>query len=713
MSEIQDNNSIDEEINVDENEQPVFFTEVGEGEESAARVGRNILPTGKYGKIKAFFDKYWLYFAAPILICGLFGCVLYLYNVYPFSETTMSNYDLLAQICPFYEHFFDVIEGRSSLFYSTSIIGGADVFGTLAYCAVSPFTFLFLLCGKGNVYYAISFVLPIKLSCVALSAIYFFKKKFKNVPDHFVLTISILYAYCGYTFVANTYINWVDFLIYMPFVILGFETLVKDGKLLYFSIAYALMIYTCFSISCFALFIIYLIFIAYVVIVGGGKFSRFELLARMCLALAVAVALALPIMIPSFKAYMQSGRNTGLFENMDKALDATHLYAKTSYILSDALFAMLTVFYFIKYGFKNKISVFYLVTLILIMMPVFVDEVCNLLNFGSYMSYALRFGFLNASFMLYMSGIVLDGLNIGNPKNKVLGTVLTVVYLSLAALAITFIILYNNAVTKENLFDFSSKYAHSIGGLEVIAPVFGVIALLLIVAAFFYRFRIAYFKAMAFALVAVFAVQVAFYNIHIVKGNKFNPVRYEQYEEIFTSGHYEDVFDKADEQYGLPHTDYYRIKDYDSAISNDAPFTTHTSSYSVFSSVIDKKNLAATKFFNYGGNNINSIESKGGLFFGDALLGYKYYFLHNDGKVHASESRSYNVRLEDTQQSYFAAGLNTLVFPNAYYVNGANLNFGDNYMNNLSLLYNFLGGEGQLFDDYDIKPLSIDYDEER
>ena len=199
--------------------------------------------------IKSFFDANWLYFAAPLLICGLFMCVLYIYDVYPFSHTTMSNYDLLAQICPFFEHFYDVLEGKSSLFYSTAIIGGADVFGTLAYCAVSPFTFLFLLCGKGNVYYAVSFVLPIKLSCVSLSAIYFFKKKFKNVSDPVLLTVAILYAFCGYTFVANTYINWVDFLIYMPFVILGFEKLVKTGKMLYFSIAYALMIYTCFSIS--------------------------------------------------------------------------------------------------------------------------------------------------------------------------------------------------------------------------------------------------------------------------------------------------------------------------------------------------------------------------------------------------------------------------------------------------------------------------------
>ncbi|MBP5177479.1 MAG: YfhO family protein [Clostridia bacterium] len=660
-----------------------------------------------------FFDDYWLYFAAPLLICGLFFCVLYAYDVFPFSHTTMANYDLLAQICPFLEHFFDVFDGKSSLFYSTAVIGGADVFGTLAYCAVSPFTFLFLVFGKGNAYYAVSFVLPIKLSVVAIAAVYYFKKSFKKVPDHIVLTVAILYAYCGYTFVANTYINWLDFLIYMPFVMLGFKKLVADGKMLYFSVSYALMIYACFSIASFAMFIVFLILVAYAVIVGGGKTTRAELIAKMCLSLAVAVALALPIMVPALKAYMQSGRNTGLFENMDNDLDATHLYAKTSYILSDALFCFLTIAYFIKNGFKKRISVFYLVALIIMMMPVFVDEVCNLLNFGSYMSYALRFGFLSAAFMLHLSGETLDTLDIKKPRNAVAAVITFVVYVALCVAAIVFMILFNNAVTKENLYDFSSKFAHSIGGLEVIAPVFGVIAALLIIAAFFYRFRVTYIKAMIFALIAVFAVQAACYNVHLVKGNTFNPVRYDQFKEIFTSGKYSEAFGSADEEYDLPPAKYFRIKDYDAAISNDAPFTTHTESFSVFSSVIDKKNLAATKFFGYGGNNINSIESKNGLFFGDALLGYKYYFLHNDQKTHSSESRAYNVRLKDTQQSYFAAGLNTLVFPNAYYVKSGDLAFSDDYYDNMSKLYSFLGGEGELFDDYEIENSAITYDVEK
>ena len=637
----------------------------------------------------------------PVLICALFFGVLYAYNVYPFSKTCMSNYDLLAQICPFLEHFYDVLDGKSSLFYSTAIIGGTDVFGTLAYCAVSPFTFLFLLCGRGNVYYAVSFVLPIKLSCVAVSAVFFIKKTFKEIPDHITLAVSILYAYCGYTFVANTYINWVDFLIYMPFVVMGFKALVTRGKIRYFAVSYALMIYTCFSIACFALLMVYVILIGYMLIVVPSK-DRKRLLVRACLALVCAVALSLPITVPSLKAYITSGRNTGLFENLGKDLDAKHLYAKTSYVLSDTLFLMATIFYFITCKFKKKTDWFYLFVGVIIMLPVMIDEVCNLLNFGSYMSYALRFGFLNAAYGLYMTCLLLVKLKNQKSRGKVWSFVGTLVFLLLAVAVVVFVISFNDEVTSQNLFDFSSKFAHSLGGLEVIAPVFGVIAGLLVVAFLFYLLKVGNVNFIVFALIGVFAVQVAFYNVHLVKGNKFNPVRYEQYNAIFNK--VADVYEDG--------TEYYRIKDYDAAISNDAPFTTHTSSFSVFSSVIDKTNLTATTFFGYGGNKINSIESKGGLFFGDALLGYKYYFLHNDGKHHASEDRSYNRVLTDTQLSYFVAGQNDLVFPNAYFVNNGGLSFGDDYFENMQALYTFLGGEGQLFDEYEIPLSKISYDEQ-
>ena len=88
-----------------------------------------------------------LYGGVALFILAVFAVMLYHYGIYPFGDYSMSSYDMNAQVAPFIEHFYDVIDGKSSLFYSYAIAGGADVFGTLAYCCISPFTFLFLFFG--------------------------------------------------------------------------------------------------------------------------------------------------------------------------------------------------------------------------------------------------------------------------------------------------------------------------------------------------------------------------------------------------------------------------------------------------------------------------------------------------------------------------------------------------------------------------------------
>lgn len=679
-----------------------------EGDNGEPSVVENVVKSDVFDVIKKHFDKFWLYYALPVIICALFFAVLKASNIYPFSHNCISSYDLLAQICPFLEHFYDVFDGKSSLTYSTAIMGGADVFGTLAYCAISPFTFVFLLFGKGNVYYAASFVMPLKLSCIALSSAYFLRKYFKNIPEVIVLVLSLLYAYSGYMFVANTYINWLDFLIYMPFVISGFMRLVKERKIRYFAIFYALMIYTCFSIACFALLIVFLILVCYAVIVPE-RAERADVLAKTCFSLVVAVGLSLPLMVPAFFAYVRSGRNTGIFENLWNDLSYQHLYSKLTYIVADTAFVALSLIYFFKNGVKESLDKFLAVTGILLFVPIFIDESCNLLNAGSYMSYSLRFGFLTTPYGLYISARLLNGLDFSAESEKesdksLLGKyaknkIASVCFFALAFLATAFFIVFGAKILNgEDVYNtlkdgeknnFASVFAHSVGGVEYIAPLALAVAIVIFVGAVLYKKKLLDFKKLSCAVVVLLSVQVAFYNMFLVAGNAFNPVRYDQYNAIVK---------KINETYEPNGKGYYRIKDYNDALTNDAAFSTHTNCFSVFSSVIDRDNFKAPLFFNYDGNKVNCMKSSGGLFFGDCLLGYKYYYIHNDGNYHSSQSRSYNKLLEDTQQQYFAAVENTICFPNAYTVNSSDLVFDGTNYENLGKLYKFLGGEGELFD---------------
>lgn len=367
----------------------------------------------------AFLRKNYAYMIAPLFVGVLYIMALWQGEVYPFGKYTAASYDFSAQICPFIEHLFDVMQGKSSLTYTYALVGGVDVVGTFLYFFVSPFSFLFLLFGDGRVAHASSFVMFFKLCTMAFAGTWFAKKLFKEIPDYLCAAVGVVYTYCGYTFVANTYINWLDFLIYLPFCTGAFKHFVKTENFWPFAILMSACIYTCFSLACFSMFIAFPTLIMYGVFCAEeGKKKKF--IAYLCLAFVVAVLAALPVLLPALAAYMRSGRGGGLFDNFwvgykisDKTGEflefntasfttsaQTALYRKWSYILADSVFVCLTVIWFCRKGFKEPLSKFMAVAGIFTLLPTLVDEAMLLMNMGSYMSYALRFGHLNALYFL-------------------------------------------------------------------------------------------------------------------------------------------------------------------------------------------------------------------------------------------------------------------------------------------------------------------------
>ena len=225
--------------------------------------------------MKNFFRKFYPYFAACGLVLALYLALLAMFQIYPFGKYSIASYDLSAQICPFIEHIFDVMNGRSSLFYTHAIAGGADMFGSLAYFIVSPFSPLFLVFGEGMVAEAAVLVLGLKVVLLAFVGTWFASTQF-NIHKLACACVGVLYAYCGYMFVANTYINWLDILLYMPFLVWAFKRFVATEKFWAFSALMAGCVYASFSIACFSMFTVYPVLVAYAFFcIEKGKRLRF------------------------------------------------------------------------------------------------------------------------------------------------------------------------------------------------------------------------------------------------------------------------------------------------------------------------------------------------------------------------------------------------------------------------------------------------------
>lgn len=695
--------------------------------------------------------------AATLIIFGLHFFLLYCYDVYPFSDRVPSQYDLLAQIVPFAEHFFDVIEGNGSLFYSWRIGGGMDVFGTLVYCAVSPFTFLFWLMGEGNAWYAAAWMLPAKMSCIAASAIVMIRLCFPRMEKSVTLPVALLYAYCGYVFVANTYINWMDFLIWLPLTVPAFRYMLRTGRIVWLSVLIACCIYTCFSIACFSMLISYPICVVYAFL-AVDQSKRKEYLVRISLCYFCGVAAALPVLLPALFVYLESGRNTGLFDSLWNELSAQSYYRKLSYVFSDAFFLVLTFYYFCKNRLVTKESRFLLVAGILIMMPVLVDECCILLNMGSYMSYALRFGFLNAVYELYLACLVLQdfrfrGRVIFDGKTKkgytmsevktervpkengtgiwkkpldflgrhrsglILGGFLAAAALAVVVVIETFFISQGRdwidfslmpplsallESAKDASENFASSFAHSTGGLEGILVLFCVVGVLSVLSIVLYERRSVHSLWLYGGMAFVLAAQIFFYGAVLVGGNVFNPVRYRQYDVLY---------EKAMETEEQPPYEF-RVKDYQASLSDNQPLYTDSASYSVFSSMTSEDNFLFNRVFGMGGNGVNTVKSRGGNLLGNCLIGNKYYFYQSEYGLSEEErpTLDHDYLEEVARDEDFILYRNSAVFPSAYTVPSGRLETTgdyDGYFDNMQNIYAFLGGEGDVFTEYTFSPAEV------
>lgn len=688
----------------------------------------------RFPKAYAFFGKYRGLFFAPLIAFVIYFVQLAVSEVYPFGNNyVVASYDLSAQICPFIEHLFDVINGKSSLFYSYAIAGGADVFGTFAYFFISPFSFIYLLFGDGNVYNACGIVMAFKLAAIAFAGTWFVRKLFKGIPEYIGVAIGVAYAFCGYMFVASTYVNWIDFLVYMPFCAVAFVHFERTNKFLPFSILIACCIYTCFSIACFSLFIVFPTLIIYALICVK-KERRNSFIAYLCLSFFVAVLIALPLLSSALMAYLRSGRGGGLFDDFwygftlrdgervfdikgyfDRAGEAW--YRKFSYILSDSVFVVLTIVYFVRSRLKTPLSKFMLVAGIFTMLPVVVDEATLLMNMGSYMSYALRFGFLNALYFLGGACLAIndcrfepekafDGSGLkkeGREGSTVFYAVISLIVAVVMAVFVAgdlYLNIWDNILTDStmigNAHSFSSMFAHSLGGLQVIVVLFILVGFVALLGLLMLRNKEISARVMSIMLICVVGVQVLFYNEQVIVGNRATHYNFNYYKEMVA------VLNERDDS-------YFRVKDYEDKLTANAPFTGDSNSFSVFSSVIDKDNFEIVSLFGYSGNGRNSMKSYSGTAFGDCFLGYKYFFTSAetaDGRWETVNKLSYTVPVtvtaEDGTETQLTAGAfsmfeNTSVFPNGYTVKNGEFRFVEentsaNRAKNQVALYQFLGG---------------------
>lgn len=614
-------------------------------------------------KIKEFIKKHKEYFITGAIVIALVFTLYAIFGVFPFGNKTIAHFDMMAQTTPQSELVYDWFSGKSPLFYSTSTGLGANTFGYLIYFILSPFNILALFGGAGNVMYSVNIVFVLKLATIACVACWFLKKYFDQLDGRLVISLSLLYTFCGYMLFNYTFMSFMDYLIYTPLFVHCFNLLKNKGKIIPLAGIVFLMILTCFALGCFTLLYLFVIFGAYVTFCVD-KDKRKELIVKTGCAVVMGLGLAMWILVPSLKQYMGSSRKIGftLFGN-DMASGGPTKWAVAINEIISVFFALI---YLIKCDKKQGFNKFLFCVCGLTLLTIFSDECMMMLNGGSVFGYFARFGFVGAFTTMCLAGKYFVEIHAFQESKK---SVIIVQYV-VTVLSIVFFIVVSILMRGDLAKGVSGQNLEIKG--TIVYTIFLLFGFIGICVVFGYRKNLGkhFFTIVLLCSIALSGMTTMMHT----SGELTNTNHFEQVESLLLNVEGEQRVKFLTNDNIRHHAPTYRVNAIDS-----------------FSSLIDSgvvHSLAPLGYF----HSANSVYSFGGTILSDIMVGNKYVLSE------MPLDRSY-LNLIDSNKFYLYE--NQLVRGMGMSI--SNVEFTDDYIENQNRLYRALGGVGELLIETDIQ----------
>lgn len=206
-----------------------------------------------------------LYCLASAGLAGIVFCVFcIIQGITPFGENSILRNDAIVQYAPFLANYIEKIKTGTLSLWSWNLGGGVNEYGLVAYYLLSPFNLLALPFNASNIGTAFWLIILVKTAFIALTASYYFQKKF-NETNILSVVFPLIYTFSGFYLVYYYNTMWLDALIMLPLIALGIENIVngKKATLYFVTLTYAIFVnfYIGYMICIFSvLYFFYLLF---------------------------------------------------------------------------------------------------------------------------------------------------------------------------------------------------------------------------------------------------------------------------------------------------------------------------------------------------------------------------------------------------------------------------------------------------------------------
>lgn len=331
------------------------------------------------------------YLIVSFFVPLLFMLVLFfLNNITPFGTNSIVRIDMNNQYIALFTYFKDVLSNPSKLLYSTSLNLGGNFFGVFTYYLASPLNLLVVFFSNKNIPLFFSLLTLLKISMISVTMfVYLTRSRFIrqkiNVQVNNAAKLAIIpataFALMSYVILYKECIMWLDALILLPLILLGFDRIINHGHWGLYSATLAFSILTNYYFGymiCLFVCVIYVMWLIYQKVEkqkGTLKISLKFMASSLLAGLASVV-----ILIPGYMDTAGVTKNTlikfhpvyNALYFFDQLLDETRV-SETPMIFSGCVVFMLVIMYFFNNHVRYVDKFFALILIVFLFVSTWID----------------------------------------------------------------------------------------------------------------------------------------------------------------------------------------------------------------------------------------------------------------------------------------------------------------------------------------------------
>lgn len=275
-----------------------------------------------------------------LALAGLCAAYWYL-GLWPVGEKTGMTVDMHWQYAPLLAQLREMFLHGGSPLYTFEVGLGASFLPLFGYYLASPLNLLLVIFPEAYLPEAIILITLLKnaLSAAFFAACvqYVYRRRNLSIP-----IVSVMYALMMYVLAYNWNIMWLDGVLILPLVVLGFEKLMRTGRFLPYVLSLAYALYANYYIGFMLCVFMVLYYIAYTLRTRRGAAKQARGFVRFLIGSALGGGLAMFLLVPVAMALGQTSAAGGTLPELKANFDlfnllGRHLYGTTPTIRSGNL----------------------------------------------------------------------------------------------------------------------------------------------------------------------------------------------------------------------------------------------------------------------------------------------------------------------------------------------------------------------------------------